>query len=772
MADGFVDCEDDDDDEDDEHAAAVDTPTMHTVAIRTIRGKCIHRSDTRASSCGNSADCLQDPATLVVRVRHATTQVRLSTLFLSREVKPMIRVRTAVGTIAVLALVCASPATASASPGEVDTSFGPLGNGTVVSGVTPVDGVVKVLHQPDGKIVTIADTLGTSVVSPMLVTRRLANGALDSSFAHGGVFSRELTGAPSSAVLQPDGKIVVVGFDDGIGRFFILRLLANGAVDPAFGSTAPQWFGSTTAARALTVALGPAGTIVVGGISGGNVALARYSSSGNLDNSFSGDGLLIHDFGDVSEADAVGVLPDGRIIVAGTETLSNAPTRNLLARFTATGSLDSTFGTGGRALTTSSPLQSMQTMILQGTKPVVAGVIGLVSAGLSRYNADGTIDTTFGTAGTTRTHIGAFTRIASLETDASGHLLAAGEVAYSNSRNVVTTFTSVSRYSANGTPDAGFGCAGTAITEVLGDGAGSTYNASVATSAAAAGDDIVVGGIASRFDPLESTSDDLLVRYHGSGAPTSGYSLLRGDGGTSAFGGAAPCGSTSGLPLNKPIVGIATDPAAPGNWTVASDGGVFTFGAAGFFGSTGAIHLNQPIVGMAAAPNGKGYWLVARDGGVFAFGSARFFGSTGAIHLNQPIVGMAAVRDGKGYWLVARDGGVFAFGSAKFAGSTGMLRLNKPIVGMAADPDGTGYWLVASDGGIFAFRAKFSGSTGNITLNQPMVGIAADPDGTGYWMAARDGGVFAFSAKYAGSTGSTPFPVGAVRSTIGIAATP
>ena len=101
-----------------------------------------------------------------------------------------------------------------------------------------------------------------------------------------------------------------------------------------------------------------------------------------------------------------------------------------------------------------------------------------------------------------------------------------------------------------------------------------------------------------------------------------------------------------------------------------------------------------------------------------------------------------------------------------------MLRLNKPIVGMAADPDGNGYWLVGSDGGIFAFAAKFSGSTGAITLNQPIVGIAADPDGTGYWMAARDGGVFAFAAQFNGSTGATPFPVGSVRSTIGIAATP
>jgi hypothetical protein len=74
---------------------------------------------------------------------------------------------------------------------------------------------------------------------------------------------------------------------------------------------------------------------------------------------------------------------------------------------------------------------------------------------------------------------------------------------------------------------------------------------------------------------------------------------------------------------------------------VASDGGIFSFGDARFDGSTGGIHLNQPVVGMAATPGGRGYWLVASDGGIFSFGDARFYGSTGGIHLNQPVVGMA-----------------------------------------------------------------------------------------------------------------------------------
>ncbi|MGH2706377.1 MAG: hypothetical protein ACRDJ4_15215, partial [Actinomycetota bacterium] len=61
----------------------------------------------------------------------------------------------------------------------------------------------------------------------------------------------------------------------------------------------------------------------------------------------------------------------------------------------------------------------------------------------------------------------------------------------------------------------------------------------------------------------------------------------------------------------------------------------------GFLGSTGGLNLAAPIVGMAASPSGNGYWLVASDGGVFAFGDAEFLGSVGGQHLEAPVVGMS-----------------------------------------------------------------------------------------------------------------------------------
>jgi SpoIID/LytB domain protein len=201
--------------------------------------------------------------------------------------------------------------------------------------------------------------------------------------------------------------------------------------------------------------------------------------------------------------------------------------------------------------------------------------------------------------------------------------------------------------------------------------------------------------------------------------------------------------------VNNPSGGLS------GYWVVAPDGGVFSFGEARFFGSTGGIKLNSPILGMAATPAGAGYWLVAADGGIFSFGDAAFYGSTGNIKLNKPVVGMASTGRGEGYWLVASDGGIFAFGDARFYGSTGNIKLSKPVVGMAQTPSGKGYWLVASDGGIFAFGdAQFYGSTGGIRLNKPVVGMAPTPTGMGYWLLAADGGLFSFGD--AGFHGSLP----------------
>ena len=225
----------------------------------------------------------------------------------------------------------------------------------------------------------------------------------------------------------------------------------------------------------------------------------------------------------------------------------------------------------------------------------------------------------------------------------------------------------------------------------------------------------------------------------------TGYWIATGAGQIVAFGNLLNAGSTAGMGLNAPIVGLAGHPSGQGYWLLGRDGGVFTFGAARFYGSTGNLRLNQPIVGMAPTTTGKGYWLVASDGGVFCFGDARFYGSTGALQLKSPVLGLTPTSTGKGYWLYAGDGGIFSFGDARFYGSTGAIQLNRPIVGMAARPQNDGYWMTAADGGIFTFgHAPFLGSGASPPRASPCVSIGASTSGDGYALLLADGSVLPY----------------------------
>ncbi|MGD0045123.1 MAG: hypothetical protein ABSE84_32775, partial [Isosphaeraceae bacterium] len=111
----------------------------------------------------------------------------------------------------------------------------------------------------------------------------------------------------------------------------------------------------------------------------------------------------------------------------------------------------------------------------------------------------------------------------------------------------------------------------------------------------------------------------------------------------------------------------------------------FNYGDAAFYGSTGGIHLNQPIVGMAVTPDGGGYWLVASDGGVFNYGDAAFYGSVatgGSGSLIAPVVGITSSADGRGYSLATSSGDVVPFGDGVAGG--GLNGARAPIVGISS----------------------------------------------------------------------------------------
>ena len=229
-----------------------------------------------------------------------------------------------------------------------------------------------------------------------------SNGTLDTTFATGGIASLSFGNAEDFAndfQIQQDGKIVVVGSArSGSNRDFALaRFNSDGTLDTTFGSggTVLTDFGTDDGANSLIIQA--SGSLVVGGWSGTDFALAKYDTNGNLDTSFSSDGRVTTDFNGGSDFGS-GIIIDtlGRITLAGT---SNGDTA--VARYLSDGSLDTSFGVSGLRTTDfgSASDDGRGIAIDPSGHMIVAGStfnsVTLTDFALARYNSDGSLDTTF-----------------------------------------------------------------------------------------------------------------------------------------------------------------------------------------------------------------------------------------------------------------------------------------------------------------------------------------------------------------------------------------
>ncbi len=677
-------------------------------------------------------------------------------------------------TVAMVALGLASPVLAAGTPGDLDTGFG---SGGLVK-VAPESKVGKVLALADGKVVTIgASNVGG--IGGFALTRHLTNGALDPTFGSAGSVRTAIGSGNAiarSGVLQADGKIVVAGSAEvgGAGtdvwQIVVARYLSTGALDASFGAggVVVTSLGAGRSDEAFDVALGPDSKIVVTGSPNGTsdpATILRYNLNGALDATFGAGGVVAADlFTGADAIDGVAVQGDGKVVIVANGSSDLGDRGQILARYGANGALDATFNGGKVTLGLGATDGRVEDLVVQPDSKIV--VVGTSQTGASfvvrRFNANGTVDSSFGVAGVASGPAPAFVGGAlSVALQANQKIVAAGFKNQSAAGNDQPNLdTALVRYLANGTLDTGFGAGGVATSDLSGSSGvdaglavalqpdGKIVTADVSTIARFEGDGIA--GAPAQAPPVIPP----VVGGAGAERPNrKGYRLVASDGGIFAFGSSLFYGSAATTP-GLFVTASAPTPTDAGYWMATADGRVFAFGDATHYGS--ASNLNKPIIGLTPTPSGKGYWLVATDGGIFAFGDAAFFGSTGAMTLNQRIVAMASTPTGLGYWLIAADGGIFSYGDAAFFGSTGAMTLNKPVVAGMSTPTGNGYWLAASDGGIFAFGdAAFFGSTGAMTLNKPIVGAAATASGKGYHLVASDGGIFAFGdAAFFGSTGA------------------
>ena len=151
--------------------------------------------------------------------------------------------------------------------------------------------------------------------------------------------------------LGSDDKIVVISnFHPQFLPFSVARYGTDGSVDSTFG-TAGKVSTDQEGGYFPALMLQPDGKIVVAGTNSSNQhTLVRYNSNGSLDGSFGTAGKLKTDF---ETAMAMAIQSDGKIVVAGFAWIvpRTGPTDFALARYTSDGSLDTTFGTAGKVIT-------------------------------------------------------------------------------------------------------------------------------------------------------------------------------------------------------------------------------------------------------------------------------------------------------------------------------------------------------------------------------------------------------------------------------------
>jgi uncharacterized delta-60 repeat protein len=288
-------------------------------------------------------------------------------------------------------IVLAAPAWTA--PGDLDPGFGDGGKVTTdFTGAAGYDEATAMVALERGKTIVVGFACTVpddpNVQGPFNGTcdfslaRYNRDGSLDENFGSGGKVTTGFgagTDDRAYAVVTQQGKYVVAGAtrDPATGNhaFAVARYNAYGKLDTTFGvggkvkTSFP--LGTFAAAEAVAVrgdfitVVGTAGVSFAGGvITGADFAVARYKRNGKLDATFGDGGLVTTNFpGSISdEGQAVALQPDGKIVVAGVagmdlgilDPVTGEPLTAediALLRYNPDGSLDETFGDGGKVAT-------------------------------------------------------------------------------------------------------------------------------------------------------------------------------------------------------------------------------------------------------------------------------------------------------------------------------------------------------------------------------------------------------------------------------------
>lgn len=299
--------------------------------------------------------------------------------------------------------------------GQLDIGFGSAGVVRTPIGTSDAQANAMAIRSDDR--IVLAGGAGGQIA----LAGYLADGSPDGSFGSDGIVTTALPGSAKDAALQSDGKIVVAGFVDFgspgpvASDLLVARYDTDGTLDAGFGvgGIVATDLGSTSES-ADAIAIDSGGRIVVAGltqVAGSQVfALARYLTDGTLDALLDGDGIVTTAIGSLSRPLAVRIQGDGKLVAAG-ESYDGNRMIMALTRYDDDGSLDTSFdGDGIVTLAIGSDASPAVDLLIDpnGRLVAVAPATFQADADLTviRLNSDATFDTSFDTDGIAAVTVG------------------------------------------------------------------------------------------------------------------------------------------------------------------------------------------------------------------------------------------------------------------------------------------------------------------------------------------------------------------------------
>ena len=376
--------------------------------------------------------------------------------------------------------------------------------------------------QQDGKIIACGYAQNTN--NQFIILRYNTDGTPDTNFGTSGIITTQIGSNTSNSqilcsAIQADGKIVVAGYyyDTNVAtQIVIARYNTDGSIDTNFGTAGitTTLIGSGCSAKAMV--LDASGNIVVAGsaIINGNpqIAIARYTTAGILDNNFGTNGIVTTPIGVRASANAISIDNGNNIVIAGSSTDGVTSNAFMLARYNSTGALDTTFANAGIALTPIGNASEINSMGIDGSGNIV--ISGYSNTGsdvvtIARYKNTGNLDTDFNSGGDTPGIItqpyGNRARVNALTLDSSNNIIITGYFNTDKSNYFI------SRYTSSGIIDNTFGVSGI-VSAAIGNGA-------IANAIALQSDNKIIAsgyeidattgqiyGLICRYDPTNTSS--------------------------------------------------------------------------------------------------------------------------------------------------------------------------------------------------------------------------------------------------------------------------